>query len=90
MATRRFQDCTYSIVGGIRSVLPYVHEFKSYAKGRWLGRELLEVLVKEFGAHPQSYWKTAIKHGHVRVNNRVVAENYKFRNSDELLHRTHR
>lgn len=90
MAIKRFPDCTYTITGGIRSVLPYIHEFKSYAKGRWLGRELLEVLTKEFGAHPSSYWKAAIKGGHVRINNAVVQENYIFRNSDELLHRTHR
>lgn len=80
----------YHVADGTRRVLPYVHTFTSFAKGRWLGRPLLEVLSKEFGAHPVEYWKNAIKLGHVRINNKVVDESYVFRNSDQLIHRTHR
>jgi hypothetical protein len=31
-----------------RRVVPYDYYFKVYAKGRWLGREILEVFTKEF------------------------------------------
>ena len=74
----------------IRKVIPYIQEFETYAKGRWLGRSLVEVLTKEFGGHPEVYWKTAIKNGHVRINGKVTKEEYKLKNSDKLLHRTHR
>jgi tRNA pseudouridine synthase 9 len=73
-----------------RYVKPYIQEFVTFAKGRWLGRELIEVLTREFGGHPFSYWKNAIKNGFVRVNNNKVDEKYRFKNSDALLHRTHR
>ncbi len=74
----------------VRSVVPYIHEFKTFAKGRWLGCELLAVLCKEFGAQPCSYWEEAIACGNVRINGKIVPLNYIFRNSDALLHRTHR
>jgi len=73
-----------------RHVRPYVQDFKTFAKGRWIGREVLEVVCREFGAHPPSYWRSALRGGHVRVNGDKVAPEYRFRNSDSLLHRTHR
>lgn len=36
------------------------------------------------------YWDNAIRCGHVRINNNVVTNSYVIRNSDALLHRTHR
>ena len=105
---------------GVRMVIPYTHIFTTFAKGRWIGRELLEVLSREFGGHPKEYWQNAIvqgrlpyfpssrvspysisshlssllsslpRIGHVRINDRVVKETYRFRNSDAMLHRTHR
>ena len=73
-----------------RYVTPYFQDFRTHAKGRWLGREVLEVFCREFGAHPPSYWINALRNGQVRINNRVVAADYKFKNSDALLHRAHR
>lgn len=73
-----------------RYVTPYFQDFRTNAKGRWLGREVLEVFCREFGAHPPSYWKNALRNGQVRINNRIVAADYKFKNSDALLHRAHR
>lgn len=74
----------------IRQVKPYIQEFKTFAKGRWLGRDIIEVLTREFGGHPKEYWLNAVEKGHVRINNEIVPFNYKFRNSDVFLHRTHR
>ena len=31
----------------IRHVIPYIQEFNTFAKGRWIGRELLEVLTRK-------------------------------------------
>jgi hypothetical protein len=74
----------------IREVKPYIQEFNTFAKGRWLGRELIEVLSTEFGAHPLDYWKNAIGYGFIRINDKKTYEHYRFQNSDKLGHRAHR
>jgi hypothetical protein len=28
----------------VRHVVPYIQEFRTFAKGRWIGREIIEVL----------------------------------------------
>lgn len=85
-----YTEADYLVEDNIRSVIPYVHNFVTHAKGRWLGRELIEVLTREFGGHPVEYWKNAILYGHVRINNKIVSETYRFKNGDPMLHRTHR
>jgi hypothetical protein len=37
-------------------VKPYVYEFRTFAKARWFGRELLEIFTKEFGANSPKYY----------------------------------
>lgn len=85
-----YSEAEYSCVDGIRSVIPYVHEFTTHAKGRWIGREIIEVLTREFGGHPKEYWDNAISRGHVRINDKIVLDQYRFKNNDAMLHRTHR
>ena len=74
----------------IRHVQPYIQAFNTFAKGRWIGREIIEVLTREFGGHPEAYWRNAVSQGHVLVNGKVVSGEYRFKNSDSFLHRTHR
>ena len=74
----------------IRTVLPYIQNFSTFAKGRWLNREIIEVLSREFGGNTAEYWQSAILQGHVKVNNKKVDAHYKFRNSDCMLHSKHR
>lgn len=62
----------------------------TYAKGRWLGRSLLDVFVAEFAAHPPSYYAAAIAQGRITVNGAAVEASYLVRNGDALMHRTHR
>jgi tRNA pseudouridine32 synthase len=85
-----YSEAEYSCSDGIRSVIPYVHEFTTHAKGRWVGREIIEVLTREFGGHPKEYWDNAITRGHVRINDKIIADQYRFKNNDAMLHRTHR
>ena len=47
-------------------------------------------LKGEFGSHPMDYWIRAIQNGYVKVNKNLTNTNYKFRNGDALLHKTHR
>lgn len=40
----------------IRCVEPYVFDYTTFAKGRWLKRALIDVLTQEFGGYEVSYW----------------------------------
>ena len=73
-----------------RDVKPYIFEYISNAKKRWLGRELFELLCNEFGAPLPSYWVNAIKNGQVKVNNRPVDPRYVVKMGDIIAHRAHR
>ena len=73
-------EAVYEIRNGVRYVKPYIHEYTTHAKGRWIHRNILDVLSKEFGAYPQSYWSKAIQNGNVLVNGNAVTEEYQFKN----------
>jgi hypothetical protein len=74
----------------IRCVLPYVFDYTTYAKGRWLHRPLIDILSKEFGGYEIEYWYQAIKSGRVTVNGSQTTPEYVIMNSDRVVHRTHR
>lgn len=42
---------------------PYYSKFYGNAKGRWMGRTVLDVCVSEFAANPPAYYEEAIKNG---------------------------
>ena len=48
---QRYDETTVSVRGGQRCVAPYAFEFRTFCKGRWVGRALLEVFATEFGAN---------------------------------------
>ena len=81
---------TYRFARGQRAVVPYVYEFATHAKGRWLGSTLIQVFEREFGAFPTAYYKAAIASGRITVNDRVVKPDHSLRNGDHIVHRTHR
>jgi hypothetical protein len=41
---------------GRRGVKPYYHAFRSYVKGRWIGRTLFDVFSGEFASHTPEYF----------------------------------
>lgn len=81
---------SYRFDGNVRFVEPYVHKFTSFAKGRWLGRSIIDIVVKEFGGHPELYWERAIQLGFIRINGERVNQTYEIKNSDHFTHITHR
>jgi tRNA pseudouridine synthase 9 len=80
----------YEVLDGVRHVIPYTHEFRTYCKGRWVGKDLFTVVTSEFGGHPQEYWENAIKDGNIKINNKIIEKSYIFRDNDYLTHITHR
>lgn len=63
-----FAETSYYFEGGLRKVYPYYFDFKTYCKGRWIGKTLLEVFSSEFRAEPLDYYKKAVKEGRIRLN----------------------
>jgi len=41
-------ETEYYIENGLRKVYPYYFTFKTHAKGRWVGRSILDVCLEEF------------------------------------------
>ncbi|TYZ65349.1 hypothetical protein PybrP1_012673 [[Pythium] brassicae (nom. inval.)] len=80
----------YSIVNGYRLVKPYVYEFRTHAKERWYGRELLAIFTAEFGANSPDYYRFAIQSGRITVNERIVGPDTVINNGDLIVHKTHR
>lgn len=67
-----FSETSYYFEGGLRKVYPYYFDFKTYCKGRWVGKTLMDVFSSEFRAEPIEYYKTAIKEGRIRLNETPV------------------
>lgn len=46
----------YYFEGAFRKVKDYIYCYRSFAKGRWLGKRILETFSEEFKALPQEYY----------------------------------
>lgn len=53
---------------------PYYFEFKTYCKGRWIGKTLMEVFKSEFRAESIDYYQKAAKEGRIRLNDQPVED----------------
>ena len=89
-SSKSAQHANYRFEGDFRFVEPYIHQFDSYAKGRWLGRDLRSIVTQEFGAFSDKYWDEAIQLGFVRINGEAVSGSYIIKDSDFITHLTHR
>lgn len=63
-----FNETSYYFEGGLRKVFPYYFVFKTYCKGRWVGKTLLDVFNTEFRAESIEYYQRAAKEGRIRLN----------------------
>lgn len=69
-----FAETSYYFEGGLRKVRPYYYDFRTYCKGRWVGRSLLHVFSTEFRAQPLSYYRAAARAGRLRLNEEPVQD----------------
>ncbi|KAG8862623.1 hypothetical protein FRB96_001182 [Tulasnella sp. 330] len=75
---------------GLRKCAPYWHANKTFAKGRWLNRELLEMISTEFRDRSVEYYKFALSSGVTRVNGTVALPGYIIQNGDIIENMRHR
>lgn len=69
-----FSETSYYFEGGLRKVQPYYFDFKTYCKGRWIGKSLFEVFKSEFRAESIEYYEKAAKEGRIRLNDTPVED----------------
>ncbi|XP_030574918.1 pseudouridylate synthase RPUSD2 [Archocentrus centrarchus] len=86
-----FSETSYYFEGGLRKVYPYYFDFKTYCKGRWVGKSLLDVFKSEFRAESIEYYQKAAKEGRIRLNETPVEDlNVVLRNNDHMKNTVHR
>ncbi|KAG0739602.1 hypothetical protein G6F57_005864 [Rhizopus arrhizus] len=80
----------YYFENELRKVKPYYFEYKSFAKGRWLDRTLLEVFASEFRDRNEDYYRYAIERGLLTINDKPVTLDTIVKTSDVIGHKIHR
>ncbi|KAF7660237.1 hypothetical protein LDENG_00285700 [Lucifuga dentata] len=86
-----FNETSYYFEGGLRKVNPYYFDFKTYCKGRWIGKSLLEVFESEFRAESIEFYQRAAKEGRIRLNETPVEDlSVILRNNDHMRNTVHR
>ncbi|KAJ3327812.1 RNA pseudouridylate synthase domain containing protein 2 [Blyttiomyces sp. JEL0837] len=77
----------YVIENGLRKVPPYWYVHKTHAKGRWVGRKILEVFTTEFQDQNAEYYVRVIHDIHPQSR---VMHDYVIKNGDLVCHAVHR
>ncbi|KAL4613085.1 RNA pseudouridylate synthase domain-containing protein 2 [Arapaima gigas] len=86
-----FRETSYYFEGGLRKVHPYYFDFRTYCKGRWVGKTLLEVFSTEFRAESLNYYRQAARAGRIRLNETPVEQlDITLKNNDFLRNTVHR
>uniref|UniRef100_A0A8C4KQL6 Pseudouridine synthase n=1 Tax=Dromaius novaehollandiae TaxID=8790 RepID=A0A8C4KQL6_DRONO len=86
-----FAETTYYFEGGLRKVRPYYFDFRTYCKGRWVGRSLAHVFSTEFRAQPLACYRAAARAGRLRLNEQPVRDlDTVLKNNDFLRNTVHR
>ncbi|KAG1437772.1 hypothetical protein G6F56_012944 [Rhizopus delemar] len=83
-------SAVYYFENELRKVKPYFFEYKSFAKGRWLDRSLLEVFSSEFRDRNIDYYRYAIQKGLLTINDQPVTTDTLIKTSDVIGHKIHR
>jgi 23S rRNA-/tRNA-specific pseudouridylate synthase len=74
----------------LRFIEPYTFKYQLYAKGRWVGKKLIDVLLNEFKQYDRNYFLTALKNQNLQINQASVEEDYVIQRTDFITHNTTR
>lgn len=81
------EGASYYVEDGLRRVTPYYFTYLTYAKGRWLGRTLVDVFSEEFRDRAPEFYKKKIANGGVAVNSKPADLETILKNNDLISHR---
>ncbi|KAK9680810.1 DRAP deaminase [Basidiobolus ranarum] len=65
-------EAEYIIEDGLRKIKPYFFKHQTFAKGRWVGRSILDVFSHEFRDRSAEYYRKAIDEGKITINQEKV------------------
>eukprot|EP00835_Amoeboradix_gromovi_P001111 NODE_44_length_28780_cov_0.148496.p8 type:complete len:319 gc:universal NODE_44_length_28780_cov_0.148496:116-1072(+) len=66
---------------------PYMHSYDCFAKGRWIGRKIFDVLQSEFMLYDSDYYGKAIEDGRITINGQKCTKDTIVRSPDKIQHR---
>ncbi|KAF9021528.1 pseudouridine synthase, partial [Hymenopellis radicata] len=75
---------------GLRKIPPYWYPYSTYAKERWIGRELLEVVSTEFRDRSTEYYRYALNSGVTTLNRRIAKPDTIVQDGDLMENVVHR
>ncbi|CAE6425854.1 unnamed protein product [Rhizoctonia solani] len=75
---------------GLKRVPMYWHPYRTMAKQRWWGREILELVSTEFRDRSIEYYRYALESGVVTVNGVVAKPGTIIKNGDRIENMVHR
>ncbi|EED82877.1 predicted protein, partial [Postia placenta Mad-698-R] len=75
---------------GLRKIPPYWYPYTTMAKGRWLGREILEVVSTEFRDRSMEYYRYALESGVTTINGTIAKPDTIVQNGDRIENVVHR
>ncbi|THH29543.1 hypothetical protein EUX98_g4651 [Antrodiella citrinella] len=73
-----------------RKIPPYWYAYTTMAKGRWLGRKILEVVSSEFRDRSMDFYRYALESGVTTINGVVAQPDTIVRNGDRIENVVHR
>lgn len=82
-------ETTYYLENGLRKVYPYYFNFKTFVKGRWIGRTLLDIYTQEFKQAGDDHLE-AIETGSITVNGKPATPDLVLKDGMMLSHKCHR
>ncbi|KZT06240.1 pseudouridine synthase [Laetiporus sulphureus 93-53] len=74
----------------LKKIPPYWYPHTTMAKGRWLGREILEVVSTEFRDRSMEYYRYALDSGVTTINGKVAKPGTIIQNGDRIENVVHR
>ncbi|KAF9362804.1 hypothetical protein BGX34_005461 [Mortierella sp. NVP85] len=84
------KSAEYYFENDLRKIKPYYFKYQTFAKGRWLGRKVIEVFNTEFRDRDNTFYERAIGDGRIKINGETVSTDYIVKNSDIVAHDIHR
>jgi 23S rRNA-/tRNA-specific pseudouridylate synthase len=70
----------------LRFVQPYEFTYQLYIKGRWIGKQLVDVLTNEFKQYDKAYVINALEKGNLKINGCQVHPEYILKRNDFITH----
>jgi len=83
-------DSTYYMENGLRRVYPYYYLYQAFAKHRWVGKKLKDVLRTEFRDISDDQLNQRFVNQTILVNGNTVDTEYVLKNNDFISNRNHR